>query len=122
GWPVVGDRELLDALSMVEAASNGIHQALRAAQDHRGELDPVLVDVDLVERHRNDFGRGLDCVEEASRRRRADDLTDEEYARLRRTRFGQLPGRIPPAEMVELVKPNPIRETHESAEPRREWG
>jgi hypothetical protein len=111
----------LDPVSMVNAASRGIHQALRAAQDHRGELDPVLVDIDLVERHRDDFGLGLDNFEEESGGRPAYDTTDEEYVRRRRARFGQLPRRISPAEMVELVEPNPIRETHEPAEPRREW-
>jgi hypothetical protein len=118
----VGDRDRLDALGMVEAASEGIHQALRAAQDSSGELNPGLVDLDLVERHRDGFGFGLDSFEEELGRGRADDLTDEEYARIRRDRFGQLPGRIRPADLVEVVEPNAIRETHEPAEPRREWG
>jgi hypothetical protein len=114
----MGGRDLLDALNIIEAASDGIDQALRAARDHHGEVDPMLVDVDLVEQHRSDLGWGLDCFEEASGRRRA---RDDEYARVRRVRFGQLPARILPGEMVEVVDPNPIRETHEPAEPRREW-
>lgn len=52
----------------------------------------------------------------------ADQRADEEYALLRRERFGRLPGRIPPAELVELVDPDPDRERHEPGEPRREWG
>jgi hypothetical protein len=115
----VENRDLLDAVSTIKAASGGIDQALRAAQDQHGELDPRLVDVDLVEEHRSDFGWGLDCFEEASGRRRAH---DEGYARLRRARFGQLPSPISPAEMVEMVEPASARETHETTEPRREWG
>jgi hypothetical protein len=114
----MGGRDLLDALGIIKAASHGIHQALSAAQDHRGELDPMLIDVDLVEQHRSDYGFGLDFFEQQSGRRREH---EEVYARLRRARFSQLPGRIRTADMVEMVEPNPIREAHEPAEPRREW-
>jgi hypothetical protein len=115
----MGGRDLLDALNIIKTAADGIDQVLSAAQDDRGELDPMLVDVDLVEQHRSDLGFGLDCFEQEASRRRAH---DEDYARLRRARFGRMPARILPAEMVEVVDPNPTRETHEPAEPRREWG
>lgn len=114
----MGERDILDALSIIKAAGEGIHQALRAAQDQRGALDPRLVDIDVVEQHRSDFGWGLDCFEGASGRRRA---RDDEDARVRRARFGRLPAPILPADMIEVVDSNPIRETHEPAEPRREW-
>jgi hypothetical protein len=48
--------------------------------------------------------------------------TDEEYASLRRARYGQLPGQVEPEDQVELVDTDPPREIREPGEPRREWG
>ncbi|SCF25618.1 hypothetical protein GA0074696_3830 [Micromonospora purpureochromogenes] len=110
----MGDRDILDALNTIEAASKGIDQALRAAQDHSGKLNPMLLDIELVEQHRYYFGMGLDYLEESyGGRRAADDPTDEEYDGLRRRRFGQLPERFPPAKSVELAETDPGRETYE---------
>jgi hypothetical protein len=48
--------------------------------------------------------------------------TDEELAHLRHTRFGRLPGRVRPEELVESEETDPVHE--EPGEPmvRREWG
>ncbi len=49
-------------------------------------------------------------------------LSEEEYAALRQTRFGELPARVTPTELVETVETELRHE--EPAEPpvRQEWG
>lgn len=51
-----------------------------------------------------------------------DDSADDECGHVRRKRFGHLPERIPPAEWVETVEAERVREIREPTEPRREWG
>lgn len=52
----------------------------------------------------------------------AEPFTDEELAYLRHVRFGQLPARVRPDELVETEETDPSHE--EPAQPmvRREWG
>jgi hypothetical protein len=48
--------------------------------------------------------------------------TDEEVAARRRGRFGELPGRIAPAEFVETAQAEPAHEEPPEVPVRREWG
>jgi hypothetical protein len=48
--------------------------------------------------------------------------TEEEYVSLRHAKFGELPDRVLPKDLVELVETDPQGETREPVEPRREWG
>jgi hypothetical protein len=49
-------------------------------------------------------------------------LTDEEFARLRHVRFGELPARVEPADLVETAETDPPHEELEQPPVRREWG
>lgn len=49
-------------------------------------------------------------------------FTDEEAAFLRYTRFGELPGPVPPTEWVEVVETETGTELPEQAFDPREWG
>jgi hypothetical protein len=49
-------------------------------------------------------------------------LTDEEFDVLRHTRFGELPARVPPADLVETAETDPAHEEPEQPPVRREWG
>jgi hypothetical protein len=49
-------------------------------------------------------------------------FTDEEYAFLRFVRFGELPARILPSEMVEEVKTDQPQDVPEQAFDARRWG
>ena len=55
-------------------------------------------------------------------REHAEPFTDEELAYLRHVRFGHLPARIQPEDLVETEETDPTHE--EPAQPmvRREWG
>ncbi|WP_319462521.1 hypothetical protein [Micromonospora sp. RTP1Z1] len=63
----MADRDVLDALNGLEAASKGIDTVLAAARDGRGELDPTLVDAERIERYREQFRMDLDYFEESYR-------------------------------------------------------
>ncbi|SCG60990.1 hypothetical protein [Micromonospora inositola] len=63
----MADRDLLDALSGMQAASKGIDAVLAAARDGRGELDPMLIDVEGIERHRERYRMELDYFERSYR-------------------------------------------------------
>ncbi|MDG4833798.1 hypothetical protein O7627_31465 [Solwaraspora sp. WMMD1047] len=54
-------------------------------------------------------------------RDRVERSSDEDFETLRRVRFGRLPTRVLPAELVETAETDP---PHEEADPmvRREWG
>jgi hypothetical protein len=49
-------------------------------------------------------------------------FTDEEYAFLRHIRFGELPARVAPEDLVEAVETDPRHEEPEQPPVRREWG
>ena len=51
----------------------------------------------------------------------AEQFTDEELAFLRFARFGELPARVMPAEMVETVDAEAEREEPQQPMVRREW-
>lgn len=48
--------------------------------------------------------------------------TDEEFARRRHVRFGELPARVTPADLVETVDTDPPHEEPPQPPVRREWG
>ncbi len=48
--------------------------------------------------------------------------TDEELANLRQRRFGQLPARVRPEDLVEAQEAEPVHEEPEQPMVRREWG
>jgi hypothetical protein len=48
--------------------------------------------------------------------------TDEELANLRRTRFGHLPPRVRPEDLVEAEETEPLHEEPGPPMVRREWG
>ncbi|MFC6018275.1 hypothetical protein ACFP2T_18950 [Plantactinospora solaniradicis] len=49
-------------------------------------------------------------------------LTDEEFASVRRVRFGRLPARVVPADLVETAETDPPHDEVEPPMVRREWG
>ncbi|MCW2882547.1 MAG: hypothetical protein JWQ95_6647 [Sphaerisporangium sp.] len=51
-----------------------------------------------------------------------EEFTDEEYAFLRYARFGELPARVLPSEMVEEVKTDHPHDVPEQAFDARRWG
>jgi len=53
---------------------------------------------------------------------KAERFTDEELAFLRFARFGELPSRVRPSEMVETVDADAEREEPQQPMVRREWG
>ncbi|MGI5215932.1 hypothetical protein [Plantactinospora sp. CA-290183] len=55
-------------------------------------------------------------------RARSERLTDEEFEELRHVRFGKLPARIVPAELVETAETHPAHEEPVEPPVRREWG
>ncbi|PZG21817.1 hypothetical protein C1I95_06655 [Micromonospora craterilacus] len=56
-------------------------------------------------------------------REHAERSTDEEFARLRHVRFGELPARVAPTEeLVETVDTDPPHEEPPQPPVRREWG
>ncbi|MFJ8579171.1 hypothetical protein [Micromonospora sp. NPDC093277] len=56
-------------------------------------------------------------------RERTERSTDEEFARLRHVRFGELPARVPPTEdLIETVDTDPAHEEPPQPQVRREWG
>jgi hypothetical protein len=52
----------------------------------------------------------------------AERFTDEEYAFLRFARFGQLPERVLPSQMVEEIKTDVPQDVPERAFDARKWG
>lgn len=59
----------------------------------------------------------------AEDRGRTERSTDEQFARHRHVRFGELPARVTPAEdLVETVAPDPPHEEPPQPPVRREWG
>ncbi|MEV0154918.1 hypothetical protein AB0H57_14390 [Micromonospora sp. NPDC050686] len=63
----MSDRDVLDALSGMQAAAEDIDAILDAARDSRGEVDPMLVDVERIERHREQYRIALDYFLESYR-------------------------------------------------------
>jgi hypothetical protein len=55
-------------------------------------------------------------------RSQTEPLTDEELAHLRRTRFGHLPARVKPEDLVETEEAEPSHEEPGQPMVRREWG
>jgi hypothetical protein len=55
-------------------------------------------------------------------REQAEQFTDEELAFLRFARFGELPARVRPSEMVETVDADAERQEPQQPMVRREWG
>ena len=51
-----------------------------------------------------------------------DRLTDEEFEIQRHVRFGKLPPRVAPADVVETTETDPPHEEPEQPPVRREWG
>jgi hypothetical protein len=51
-----------------------------------------------------------------------DRLTDEKFEVLRHVRFGKLPARVAPADLVETTETDPPHEEPEQPPVRREWG
>jgi hypothetical protein len=49
-------------------------------------------------------------------------FTDEELAFLRHARFGELPDRVAPGDMVETAEADPAHEEPPQPPVRREWG
>jgi hypothetical protein len=49
-------------------------------------------------------------------------FTDEEFAFLRHVRFGELPARVAPADLVETAEADPPHEEPQQPPVRREWG
>ena len=60
-------RDVLDAMNAMAAAVEGIDILLAAARDARGEIDPLLVDVEQIDRYRDQFRIALDYFEESYR-------------------------------------------------------
>jgi hypothetical protein len=65
----VATRDVLDAMSAMAAAAEAIDAVLAAATDARGEIDPLLVDVEQVDRYRDQFRVALDYFEKSYRNR-----------------------------------------------------
>ena len=55
-------------------------------------------------------------------REHTEQFTDEEYACLRYVRFGELPPRVAPADLVELAETDPPPPEPHELPVRREWG
>ncbi|MBE1489348.1 hypothetical protein [Plantactinospora soyae] len=55
-------------------------------------------------------------------RRNIERLTDEDFASVRRMRFGRLPARVMPADLIETAETDAPRDEVEQPLVRREWG
>ncbi|MDO3700827.1 hypothetical protein Q3W71_03920 [Micromonospora sp. C28SCA-DRY-2] len=55
-------------------------------------------------------------------REHADRKKDEEYETRRRDRFGKLPERVAPEDLVETTDTDPAHEEPQEPQVRREWG
>jgi hypothetical protein len=55
-------------------------------------------------------------------RERAGEFTDEQYEVLRHVRFGELPARVAPVDLVETVQRDASHEEPPEPPVRREWG
>jgi hypothetical protein len=51
-----------------------------------------------------------------------DRSTDEDFALLRHAKFGELPDRVAPEDMVETADADPAHEEPQQPPVRREWG